>query len=233
MWGNICAFPHILGSPSSYMTLQLLHSEFPHIWGKLGILFYQCVNRYKRLIAKLHTVSKIRFMYSQKWNFSSSFPFLCICEQFIYSPDIAACTYILLQDIKKFKEWRTRILLKTILNSIQNAELNSAASWLGYAESWMSCTQWWLSYAASWLGCGASWLNYAKIMTELRRIMTEFLHIMTELRRIITELRRTMTELRRTMSQLHRIMNELRRMMTELRRIWLSYAASWLSYSAS
>ncbi len=31
IWGNICAFPHILGSPSSYMycmTLQLLHSEF-------------------------------------------------------------------------------------------------------------------------------------------------------------------------------------------------------------
>ncbi len=25
---------HILGSPSSYMTLQLLHSEFPYIWGK-------------------------------------------------------------------------------------------------------------------------------------------------------------------------------------------------------
>ncbi len=30
-WGNICAFPHILGSPSSYMTLQLLHSEFLYI----------------------------------------------------------------------------------------------------------------------------------------------------------------------------------------------------------
>jgi hypothetical protein len=29
--GNIFAFPHILGSPSSYMTLQLLHSEFPYI----------------------------------------------------------------------------------------------------------------------------------------------------------------------------------------------------------
>ncbi len=29
--GKICAFPHILGSPSSYMTLQLLHSEFPYI----------------------------------------------------------------------------------------------------------------------------------------------------------------------------------------------------------
>jgi hypothetical protein len=27
--GEICAFPHILGSPSSYMTLQLLPSEFP------------------------------------------------------------------------------------------------------------------------------------------------------------------------------------------------------------
>jgi hypothetical protein len=23
IWLNICAFPHILGSPSSYMTLQL------------------------------------------------------------------------------------------------------------------------------------------------------------------------------------------------------------------
>jgi hypothetical protein len=31
IWGNICAFPHILESPSSYMTLQLLHSEFPYI----------------------------------------------------------------------------------------------------------------------------------------------------------------------------------------------------------
>ncbi len=31
IWLNICAFPHILGSPSSYMTFQLLHSEFPDI----------------------------------------------------------------------------------------------------------------------------------------------------------------------------------------------------------
>jgi hypothetical protein len=29
--GNICAFPHKLGNPSSYMTLQLLQSEFPCI----------------------------------------------------------------------------------------------------------------------------------------------------------------------------------------------------------
>ncbi len=27
----ICAFPHILDSPSSYMTLRLLHSEMPYI----------------------------------------------------------------------------------------------------------------------------------------------------------------------------------------------------------
>ncbi len=31
---KICVFPHILGSPSSYMTLQLLPSKFPYIWGK-------------------------------------------------------------------------------------------------------------------------------------------------------------------------------------------------------
>jgi hypothetical protein len=24
------------------MTLQLLHSEFPYIWGKFDFLFYQC-----------------------------------------------------------------------------------------------------------------------------------------------------------------------------------------------
>ncbi len=28
IWGNICAFPHILGSPSSYMTLQLGWARF-------------------------------------------------------------------------------------------------------------------------------------------------------------------------------------------------------------
>ncbi len=42
IWGNICTLPHILGSLSSYMTLQLLHSEFPYIWGKTDFLFYQC-----------------------------------------------------------------------------------------------------------------------------------------------------------------------------------------------
>ncbi len=36
---NICAFPHILGSPSSYMTLQPILSKFPYIWGKFSFLF--------------------------------------------------------------------------------------------------------------------------------------------------------------------------------------------------
>ncbi len=31
IWLNICAFPHILGSHSSFMTLQLLPSEFPYM----------------------------------------------------------------------------------------------------------------------------------------------------------------------------------------------------------
>ena len=31
------------------MTLQLLHSEFPYIWGKLYFLFYQCIHGRKRI----------------------------------------------------------------------------------------------------------------------------------------------------------------------------------------
>ncbi len=39
---NICAFPHILGSPeSSYMTLHPVPSEFPYICLKFCFLFYQ------------------------------------------------------------------------------------------------------------------------------------------------------------------------------------------------
>ncbi len=38
---KICAFPHKLGSPSSYITLHLIPSEFPYIWGKFFLLFYQ------------------------------------------------------------------------------------------------------------------------------------------------------------------------------------------------
>ncbi len=39
-WLNICEFSHLLGSPSSYMTLQPLHLNFLiHIRGKFSFLF--------------------------------------------------------------------------------------------------------------------------------------------------------------------------------------------------
>jgi hypothetical protein len=34
----------------SYMTLQLLHSEFPYIWGRFDFLFYQCGSDYQKKI---------------------------------------------------------------------------------------------------------------------------------------------------------------------------------------
>ncbi len=37
----LCIFPYI-GSPSSYMTLHPIHSEFPYISGNFFFLFYQC-----------------------------------------------------------------------------------------------------------------------------------------------------------------------------------------------
>ncbi len=41
---SVCAFPHLLGSPSSYITLHPIASEFPYRWGKFCFLFYQCGN---------------------------------------------------------------------------------------------------------------------------------------------------------------------------------------------
>ncbi len=38
----ISSYSMYIRSPSSYVTLQLLHSEFPFIWGKFHFLFYQC-----------------------------------------------------------------------------------------------------------------------------------------------------------------------------------------------
>jgi hypothetical protein len=42
IWGNAQIFPHIWGGRQSYMTLQLLRSEFPYIRGKFSFLFYEC-----------------------------------------------------------------------------------------------------------------------------------------------------------------------------------------------
>ncbi len=44
IWLNICTFPHIVGSPSSYVTLHPIQSEFPDILGKFCFLFYQCIS---------------------------------------------------------------------------------------------------------------------------------------------------------------------------------------------
>ncbi len=49
IWGNIWAFPQILGRPSSYMTLQLLHSEFFLIYEENLIFFFISV-----LTSRLH-----------------------------------------------------------------------------------------------------------------------------------------------------------------------------------
>ncbi len=40
IWLNICAFPYILGSPSSYLTLQLLYSEFPYTVYEENLIFF-------------------------------------------------------------------------------------------------------------------------------------------------------------------------------------------------
>ncbi len=40
IWLNICAFPHILGSPSSYMTLQPILSEFPYVLYEENFVFF-------------------------------------------------------------------------------------------------------------------------------------------------------------------------------------------------
>ncbi len=60
---------HILGRPSSYMTLQLLHSEFPYIWGKFDFLFssvYQC---------KFVYISDLQFSWMLSFNVTLILPF--------------------------------------------------------------------------------------------------------------------------------------------------------------
>ncbi len=55
IYEEIFAHSSWLGSPSSYMTLQLLHSEFPYIWGKLDFLFYQCTCDNSSLLSLIST----------------------------------------------------------------------------------------------------------------------------------------------------------------------------------
>ncbi len=69
IWLNICAFPHILGSPTSYMTLQHLPSEFPYIWGKFSFLFYKCTDSLDNLAPTIFVsflLCIIDFIYQKK-----------------------------------------------------------------------------------------------------------------------------------------------------------------------
>ncbi len=54
IWLNFCEFAHILGSPSSYIILKLLHSEFPYIWGKFDFLFCKCIESVGLSVAARH-----------------------------------------------------------------------------------------------------------------------------------------------------------------------------------
>ena len=76
VWLN-CAFPYILESPSSYMTLPQIPSEISYIWGNI-FLFYQCgsVDRFK-----VREKRKEGWIYWQKkwsWQFR---PLDCQCFQ--------------------------------------------------------------------------------------------------------------------------------------------------------
>ncbi len=45
-WKCLCISSYtVLGSPSSYMTLHPIPSEFPYVCGKFCFLFYQCANQ--------------------------------------------------------------------------------------------------------------------------------------------------------------------------------------------
>jgi hypothetical protein len=89
--GNIFAFPHILGSPSSYMTLQLLHSKFSYIEGKFYFIFYQCMHQIFRFNAKQPTSQSRKY----KSDLSCRPPF-----NSLWSGDLRACLQSYRLDIK-------------------------------------------------------------------------------------------------------------------------------------
>jgi hypothetical protein len=66
-WSNICAFPRILGNPSSYMTLQLLHSNFPLYMRKFLLSFYQCILASFNIILLLRSTQSTLITYSQQY----------------------------------------------------------------------------------------------------------------------------------------------------------------------
>jgi hypothetical protein len=57
IWLNICDFPHILGSPSSYRTLQLLHSDFRYAYEE-NLFFFISVQRQRRYERKERKIER-------------------------------------------------------------------------------------------------------------------------------------------------------------------------------
>ncbi len=65
------------------MTLQLLHSEFPYIWGKFDFLFYQCSSYYfaskktsqlKRAIRKIERNVGPSYVFADSYGIWSGVP---------------------------------------------------------------------------------------------------------------------------------------------------------------
>jgi hypothetical protein len=67
---NICPFPYILGSPSSYMTLNPIPSEFSYIWGQFCFLFLSMYSQLR------HRVPDTMFFFGFGLRSSRQLPFL-------------------------------------------------------------------------------------------------------------------------------------------------------------
>jgi hypothetical protein len=108
--GNICAFPHIWGSPSSTMTVQLLHSEFPYIWGNFDFLYYQ--SRAPSL--------KTRTLASSRWKNRALVEIICNLGKCAKLPFAAAfCTakvsLLVCVKVYNYGVWRRKIIHKTAI----------------------------------------------------------------------------------------------------------------------
>ncbi len=94
IWLNICAYPHILGigNPSSYMTSQLIPSEFLYMWEKIFFFFISAhwltgEGKYPhewqlKNVVPLTSFTGIRFWfyYGAKLNIFTKFSLMFMCS---------------------------------------------------------------------------------------------------------------------------------------------------------